>query len=74
MLEVPIEGVQDEAEGDICPDAAGGTIAPKQEAPQFATPWASSCPAATRYNLTPSLAPACLSCREPGHGVREITT
>jgi len=27
MLEVPIEGVQDEAEGDFCPDAAGGTIA-----------------------------------------------
>jgi len=24
-----------------------------QEAPQFATPWASSCPAATRYGLTP---------------------
>jgi len=28
MLEVPIEGVQDEAEGDFCHDAAGGTIAP----------------------------------------------
>jgi len=28
MLEVPIEGVQDEAEGNFCPDAAGGTIAP----------------------------------------------
>ena len=26
MLEVPIEGVQDEAEGEFCPDAAGGTI------------------------------------------------
>jgi len=26
MLEVPIEGVQDEAEGDFCPDAPGGTI------------------------------------------------
>jgi len=24
-----------------------------QEAPQFATPWVSSCPTATRYNLTP---------------------
>jgi len=28
MLEVPIEVVQDEAEGDFCFDAAGGTIAP----------------------------------------------
>jgi len=28
MLEVPIEGVQDEAEGNFCPDASGGTIAP----------------------------------------------
>jgi len=27
MLEVPIEGVQDEAVGDFCPDAAAGTIA-----------------------------------------------
>jgi len=27
MLEVPIEGVQDEAEGDFCLDAAGGTNA-----------------------------------------------
>jgi len=29
MLEVPIEGVQDEAEGNFCHDAAGGTIAPE---------------------------------------------
>jgi len=28
MLEVPIEGVQDEVEGDFCPHAAGGTITP----------------------------------------------
>ena len=28
MVEVPIEGVQDEAEGDFCPNAVGGTIAP----------------------------------------------
>jgi len=28
MFEVRIEGVQDEAEGDFCPDTAGGTIAP----------------------------------------------
>ena len=28
MFEVPIEGVQDEAEGGFCPDASGGTIAP----------------------------------------------
>ena len=28
MFKIPIEGVQDEAEGDFCPDAAGGTIAP----------------------------------------------
>jgi len=28
MLEVPIEGVQDEAEGDFCPDATAGTITP----------------------------------------------
>jgi len=28
ILEVPIEAVQDEAEGDFCPDASGGTIAP----------------------------------------------
>jgi len=28
MLEVPIQGVQDEAEGNFCPDAAGGTLAP----------------------------------------------
>ena len=38
MFEVPIEGVHHEAG--------------LQEAPQFATPWASSCPAATRYKLT----------------------
>jgi len=28
MLEVRIEGVQGEAEGDFCPDAAAGTITP----------------------------------------------
>jgi len=28
MLEVPIQGVQDDAEGNFCPDAAGGTLAP----------------------------------------------
>jgi len=26
MFEVPIEGVQDEAESDFCPDTADGTI------------------------------------------------
>jgi len=28
MFEVPIKGVQDEAEGDFCPNTGGGTIAP----------------------------------------------
>jgi len=28
MLEVPIKGVQDEAEGDFGSNASGGTIAP----------------------------------------------
>jgi len=28
MLEAPIEGVRDEAEGDSCPDAAAETIPP----------------------------------------------
>ena len=52
MIEVHVEGVQDEAEGDFCPDASGGTIAPDCNQ-YFSTPWASSCPVATRYNLTP---------------------
>jgi len=43
-----------------------------QEAPLFATPWASSCPAATRYRLTPQQSIPTTACsavvREPQCG------
>jgi len=54
-LEAPIEGVRDEAEWDgfFSRHSSCNLCSRLHEAPMFATPWASSCPAAAQYRLTP---------------------